>query len=214
MLLFGQINEIGIIGGASNYVGDIGRTNYIYPVHIAVGAIYKWNKSTRHSYRFSIIHSKIDGNDERSDLEYRQQRGFKFINDITEASIGLEFNFFDFDLHHTGTQMTPYVSTGFSAFLYDTKYYNQKKASLYEENTISYAIPMIVGFKTRLSDKFILGVELGARYTFTDNLDGSNPKLDNVNFIKTGVESSNDWYIFSVATLTYTFGKNPCYCPQ
>lgn len=214
IVLFGQINEIGIIGGVSNYVGDIGRTEYFYPVHGAIGAIYKWNKSKRHSYRFSIIHSKIDGNDEKSDLDYRLQRGFKFTNDITEASIGIEFNFFEFDLHHSDIQTTPYVSTGFSAFLYDIKYYNVKKASLYATDEISYAIPMIVGLKTRISQRFILGVELGARYTFTDNLDGSNPKIDNVSFIKTGNESSNDWYMFSLATLTYTFGKNPCFCPQ
>ena len=208
----GQIHEIGIVGGASNYIGDIGRTSYIHPVHSALGVIYKWNKNTRYSYRFSLIYSKIDGNDERSELDYRLQRGFKFVNNITEANVGFEFNFFDFDLHHLDYQFTPYISTGISVFRYDSRYYVGKTASLYEENAISYAIPMIFGIKTRISQRLVLGVELGARYTFTDNLDGSNPELENVNYNKIGNENSNDWYVFSLATLTYTFGKNPCYC--
>ena len=26
--------------------------------------------------------------------------------------------------------------------------------------------------------------------------------------------NNNDWYMFSGITLTYTFGTNPCYCPE
>ena len=40
----------------------------------------------------------------------------------------------------------------------------------------------------------ILALEVGARYTFTDNLDGSNPKNDNL--IKFGNINNNDWYVF------------------
>lgn len=214
LIMKGQINEIGIVAGGSNYVGDIGRSNYIYPIHRAFGVIYKWNKSKRHSYRASLIHTKIDGNDEKSDLDYRLQRGFKFVNTITEANVGIEFNFFDFDLHHYDFQFTPYISTGFSAFIYDSMFYNGKVGKIYENNTKGYAIPMIVGLKTRLTERFVLGMEIGARYTFTDNLDGSNPTNEKLSFIKTGNENSNDWYMFSLITLTYTFGKNSCYCPQ
>ncbi len=199
--------------GASNYIGDIGRTNYVYPENLAFGIIYKWNKSTRHSYRFTLAHTKTEGNDQKSDLNYRLQRGFQFTNTITEASVGLEFNFFDFDLHHLDHQFTPYIATGISGFMYDSKYYVTNNASTYEENTKGIAIPMIVGVKTRLSERFVLGIELGARYTFTDNLDGTNPERENISYIKTGNNNSNDWYIFSLATLTYTFGKNPCFCP-
>jgi hypothetical protein len=55
-------------------------------------------------------------------------------------------------------------------------------------------------------------MEIGARYTFTDNLDGSNPKNKNFETLKFGNLNSKDWYVFSGVTLTYTFGKNPCFC--
>ena len=78
----------------------------------------------------------------------------------------------------------------------------------------AFAIPMVLGYKATISDKIILGFELGARYTFTDDLDGSNPVNDKEDFdgLKFGNTNSNDWYMFMGITLTYTFGKKPCYC--
>ena len=82
-----------------------------------------------------------------------------------------------------------------------------------EKKTGSIAIPMIVGVKTNLTTNFVLGLEVGARYTFTDNLDGSNPDNDNLKSLRFGDLNNNDWYVFSGITLTYTFGNKPCYCP-
>ena len=71
---------------------------------------------------------------------------------------------------------------------------------------------MIVGIKTNITENLILGAEVGARYTFTDNLDGSNPKNENLIPLRFGNIDTNDWYVFSGLTLTYTFGNKPCYC--
>ena len=93
-----QINEIGIFVGGANYIGDVGPTTYIAPNDVALGIIYKWNRSTRHSYRFSYTYGKISSNDLDSDVADRNLRGFNFKNTIHEASAGMEFNFFEFDL--------------------------------------------------------------------------------------------------------------------
>jgi hypothetical protein len=66
--------------------------------------------------------------------------------------------------------------------------------------------------KANVFESIILGVEVGARYTMTDNLDGSNPKNKILAPLKFGDINSNDWYVFSGITLTYTFGNRPCYC--
>jgi hypothetical protein len=63
---------------------------------------------------------------------------------------------------------------------------------------------------------FILGFELGARYTMIDNLDGSNPGneyIDEAN-LKFGNITNNDWYIFMGFTISFTFGDLPCYCKE
>jgi hypothetical protein len=209
-----QINELGVFIGGSNFIGDVGKTNYISPNEITLGILYKWNKSPRHSYRFSYTQSTISGNDLDSDVPARNQRGYKFKNNIKEFSAGLEFNFFDFNLHEIlDRKITPYVYSGISYFAYDELYVlNGETKKDYTASTLS--IPMIVGVKSNVLKHFIVGFEVGARYTFTDNLDGSNPKNENLQTLKFGNINSNDWYVFTGVTLTYTFTEKPCYCAE
>ncbi len=208
-----QIHEIGIFAGGNNYIGDVGPTNYVKPNEFAFGVLYKWNKSPRHSWRISYTQGKVTSNDHDSDSPARKQRGLNFENSVKELSLGLEFNFFDFNLHESGFLLTPYVYSGISYFSYTELYHLNKQ---YEEdyNESTFAIPMTVGIKTRIAEKLILGLEAGARYTFTDNLDGSNPKNDNFKTLRFGNLNSNDWYVFTGFTLTYTFGNKPCYCAE
>jgi outer membrane protein W len=204
-----QIHEIGAFLGGSNYIGDVGSTTYINPNEPAFGILYKWNKSPRHAYRFSYTQSQISGNDKDSKEPGRNERGFRFTNNIKELSAGIEFNFFDFNLHQERTKLTPYVFTGLNYFMYDNLHINN---GVIKKNGInsSFAIPITLGVKTNLSKNFIIGLETGARYTFTDNIDGSNPS--NSSLLKFGNLNNNDWYVFTGITLTYTFGEKPCYC--
>ena len=211
-ILNAQIHEIGVFLGGSNFIGDVGKTNYVSPNELAVGILYKWNKSPRHSYRFSYTQSTISGNDLDSEVSGRNQRGYKFENNIKEISAGLEFNFFDFNLHEVlKKKITPYVYSGLVYFAYDELYViNGETKKDYTEGEL--AIPMIVGVKSNIFENLVLGFEVGARYTFTDNLDGSLPKNENLEILKFGNINSNDWYVFTGFTLTYTFGEKPCYC--
>jgi hypothetical protein len=206
-----QINEIGVFLGGSNFIGDVGKTNYIAPNEAAFGLIYKWNRSPRHAYRFSLIQSTLSGNDLESKVPGRYKRGLRFKNSITELSGGLEFNFFDFNLHELTRKTTPYVFTGLNYTFYDGLFFlNDKSKSDSKHGTL--AIPMIVGIKSNIFPKLILAVEVGARYTFADDIDGSNPTNENLELLKFGNVNSNDWYVFTGFTLTYTFGEKPCYC--
>ncbi|NGY36258.1 hypothetical protein FQU23_001900 [Flavobacterium sp. XN-5] len=208
--LYSQIHEVGVFLGGSNYIGDIGPTTYIAPNEPAFGILYKWNKSPRHSYRFSYTQSKITSNDLDSREPSRNQRGYHFENSIKEVSLGLEFNFFDFNLHQLGRKITPYVYSGFSYFISDydlTTPSSPTTISGRTERSKSIAIPMTIGIKSNISRRFILALETGARYSLTDNIDGSyNQNIGNIN--------NNDWYVFSGITLTYTFGEKPCYCAE
>lgn len=206
-----QINEIGIFAGGSNFIGDVGATNYIAPNQFAIGGIYKWNRSKRHSYRASLIFSDLQGIDNDSDDPRRVERNYEFTNKIMEASIGLEFTFIDFNLHSGKKLATPYLYSGISVVNYDNYYFVNDQQTPENASSWAFGIPMAIGFKTNFLSNFILGIEIGARYTFSDNLDGSYPK-DDFNEHRFGNINNNDWYVFSGITLTYTFGENPCYC--
>jgi len=207
-----QIHEIGLFLGGSNYIGDIGPTTYVSPNEPAIGIIYKWNKSPRHSWRISYTQAKITSNDKDSDVPARKLRGYSFKNDIKELSLGLEFNFFDFNLHEESkVKVTPYVFSGLSYVQYNGLFF-VGDASRYDTSHGTLAIPMTLGIKARIFPHMILGIESSAKYTFADDLDGSNPTNENLDGLGFGNLNSKDWFVFTGLTLTYTFGNKPCYC--
>jgi hypothetical protein len=208
---FGQIHEFGVFAGGSNYIGDVGKRDYFSPNDFAYGLLYKWNRSTRHAWRFSYNMASITAKDVESNAPNRKVRGFEIKNRIKEVSAGLEFNFLEFDLHQSNYVFTPYVYSGLSAFIYDEVFVVGTESKT-DYQSYSFAIPMVVGIKSRLTNHLVIGLETGARYTFTDNLDGSNPKNKNFEDLKFGDLNNKDWFIFTGITLTYTFGKNPCFC--
>ena len=209
-----QINELGVFVGGANYIGDVGPTTYVAPDKLALGILYKWNRSPRHSWRFGFNYGRIASDDADSDVSGRKQRGNTFKNTVKELSAGLEFNFFDFNLHDEGFKITPYVFTGISYFWYDELYMDADKEAKDYGNGSNLAIPMTVGIKAHIAKNLVLGVEASARYTFTDNLDGSNPSDNKYENLRFGNLDSNDWYVFTGVTLTYTFGVKPCYCSE
>lgn len=208
-----QIHEIGIFLGGSNYIGDVGKTTYIAPNEPAFGILYKWNKSPRHAWRVAYTQSTITANDLDSEEAGRSLRGYHFENSIKELSLALEFNFFDFNLHTLDHKFTPYVTSGINLFRYDDLYIESGETKK-NKGKNAIAVPIILGIKSNISRRLVLAAEVGARYTLTDNLDGSNPKEESLSTLRFGNLNNNDWYVFSGITLTYTFGEKPCYCAE
>lgn len=213
-LSFSQINEIGVFAGGSNFIGDVGATDYISPNQAAFGGIYKWNRSPRHSYRITAIYTDLEGVDAKSDDPRRQLRNYSFNYSFLEVSAGMEFTFLEFNLHDGTPTATPYLYTGISIARHRNYYFNSGIQTQENSKRWTLGIPMALGFKTRFMGNFILGAEVGARYAFNDGLDGSKPNNPENQSFQFGNINNNDWYVFSGITLTYTFGLNPCYCVE
>jgi len=214
-----QTYEIGPILGSTTFVGDVGSTKvigldeYVKRDKISYGVLFRWNRSNRHSFRFSAMKVRTFGIDSQSDIPERQSRNLSFFTDINEISAGIEYTFWEWDLHSLKRpQLVPYLSTGIAYFFTD-QFAKAGDELLKRDDLNSFAIPLTVGAKTTLGRKFVLSAEFSARYTFTDNLDGSAPsELSNENaFDAFGNPNSNDWYIFAGFSVTYTFGRRPCY---
>ena len=197
--ILSQINEVGIFGGGSNYIGDIGRTTYIYPNSYAVGAIYKWNMHPNFSLRANYTYSRIVGDDAQSNNSFRKSRGLSFSNDIHELVAGIEYHFFKYNLSKIGHTNTPYLFVEAGAVNYGTA----------EGRTFNYTMPFGAGFKTKLASSVGIGFEVGFRYTFKDNIDGYpyDPNSPNVQINP----NNNDWYVFTGITLVFAFGREGCY---
>ncbi len=208
-----QTYELGGYLGGSNFIGDVGATNFIAPKNIAIGGVFKWNRSPRHSFRFSLIYTQLEGKDKDSDDPRREERNYSFKAPILEASLGLEFTFFNFNLHSRKTNATPYLFAGFSFAKHDNFHFSAAGEKV-NDNTSSYiyGIPMAIGYKAQVLESLILAIEIGARYTFTDEIDGSVPDDKDLQHLAFGNINNNDWYMLTGITLTYTFGETPCYC--
>lgn len=210
-----QTYEIGGHFGGANYIGDVGKEMYINPNNLMVGALLKYNRSPRNSYRISFLVGNINGADTESGSTRRNQRGYYFKNTIKELAIGMEYTFWEFDVHRGKSISTPYLFTGFAIFTYDELHKEDKNSPelvAYKNNSINYAIPMAIGYKAKLGHYFMINLELGVRYTFTNNLDGSAPKEESLDG-KThtfGNPNSNDWYVFTGVSFTFAFGRKPC----
>ena len=163
------------------------------------------------------MYTSIDKSDYNPNDFARFMRQYRFENSILEFSAGTEINFFDFNLHGSDKLFTPYLFLGVGYIKYDLFYHDPKTF----EN-IDYAkgsnisLPIIIGLKANVSPVVILGIEIGARYTFSDNIDGSHPKSDSgvPNGNEFGNINNNDWYVFTGLTISFTFGDLPCYCKE
>lgn len=208
---FSQIYELGFTYGKSNFIGDVGNTTFINPSENTFGAVFKWNRSARHSYRISYNKSTLSANDLDSSDPRRIERGYNFETPINELSLGMEFNFLDYDLHDYDVLFSPYIYSGIIYTTFQEQLLVNNVIINSKQNKSTFGIPMVVGMKYRILDKLIFSFEFGARYTFTDEIDGNNMSNDDLNY-NFGNINNDDWYMFSTFTVTYTFGRNPCYC--
>lgn len=206
-----QINEIGVVVGGNNYIGDIGPENYINPNSLTLGLMYKYNLNPRIALRGNFTYFDITSDDSKSDNVGRQLRGLEFTNTLYELAAGIEFSWFDYDLSSLKNTSTPYILVQLAVANYKivdeqlaTDQYTYKST-----NTVS--IPFGLGYKTKLFGKIALGLEVGMRYTFQDNIDYNDFDIPELSF---GNPKSNDWYAFTGINLVYTFGRPACYAPR
>ena len=224
-----QLNEAGIFLGGSNFIGDVGKTSYIFPNSPAFGAIYKRNLSTRLAVRATYTYSKIKGDDRKSGNSFKEQRALLFENGLHELAAGIEFNFFDYNLANRKHHSTPYLFLEFAVNNYmalDFKNYKAPDALLpVADNPISpepavrkfsYTLPVGVGYKGRLTNSIGYSIETSFRYTFKDNLDGyfngttypyRNPETGSIKNLDIHDSNGNDWYVFTGFTIVYVFDK-------
>ncbi len=206
-IMFGQVYEIGVSLGGTNYVGDVGRTNYIYPNQLAGNAFFKYNYNPRIAFKGTLSYLPIKGNDKNADTDFRRNRGLNFTNTINEIALGMEFNFYEYDISSEDKTWTPYILIELAAFNYS--YIREQTTAgedIFDKKT-SFALPIGLGFKSKLSGNFAFSIESKFRYTFEDDLDYLTE--DNLNYNIEG--NSNDWYMFTGVSLIYTFGRPACY---
>jgi hypothetical protein len=246
---YSQAPELGLFLGGSYYIGDLNPYQHFYQTKFAGGLIYRNQimSSDRLTFRMHLFYGKVGANDVDSKFENFNNRNLNFTSTIVEIGPSLEIHFLPYEIGSSKRPGTPYLFFGLNYFkmnpmgMYDNEPIelqplgtegqgtSQNPNNPYKLNQL--AIPLGIGLKFNLTNRIALGIEYGARKTFTDFLDDvsgtyvnpflleeeagvlsaymSDRSLNKEGAFGTntglsrGNSNNNDWYHFFGMTLNY-----------
>lgn len=215
--------EIGVFGGISNYYGDLTQDYVVVKEsHPAYGGFLKVNISDQSGIKLGVYHGKVSAADANSNRANLNLRNLSFSSDITEAALTYEFSFPG--LHPKGYKkmFSPYAYAGIAGFhfnpeaFYEGAWYDLQPLGTegqgmdtfpYRDRYSLYqlAIPFGIGIKWAFTERWNIGLEYGARWTFTDYLDDVSRTYVDRNLL---IEANGiDAYNLSNRTGEYLLGE-------
>lgn len=190
---FGQLHaqhfEFGLLGGFSNYLGDLSnnsRNLYLRESNLAGGLFMRYNFNELGALKLGLNYTSLSGTDQNAPTTELQGRNLSFSSPILDVSLVGEFNILGYQPYNLYRPFSPYIFAGFGLFTYDpgTIYEGElvklgplgtegqgSSAQSAAYGKTAFSIPFGLGVKYALSDKVNLGLEIGARRTTTDYLD-------------------------------------------
>lgn len=207
-------SEIGLGLGALNYKGEISPQYQLQNSRPALTVFYRRDISAPVTLRgaFTAGLLRADDGNVRSAIGVTPVQSFRQTNmkgSLLEASVVLEYNFLDYHDRHDYLHFTPYGFIGLAGYYVNTstQTLNPTLRSTFDRSgsMLGLAVPAGIGFKYALSQFVNLGLEVGARKTFTDKFDhlgDQTPLLVN--------RHDQDWYYYTGLSISYTFYKIRC----
>lgn len=175
-----QTWEFGLTGGGMGYMGDLNQNNPLALNHPAFGFNLKRNFDSYWSLKLAALRGKISDDESASKYQQEINRNLSFYSPITEGSLTVEFNFFDYGFEYLQKRFTPFLFAGvaitgfnpkteYNGNTYELKYYYTEGQTEYK--TIAYSLPFGAGVKYNFGRYFNVIGEIGYRNTNTDYLD-------------------------------------------
>lgn len=190
--------DIGAQLGMSGYLGEANSANLFSHPGFDGELSFRYIGDTRWAIRgvFSTFGLSGDSSDMSNVLP--GDASYSFSSQIYELSARGEFNFFAYGIGETYKRLrrwTPYLTIGAGFAL----------ASVSGRTYAAPTIPMGMGIKFKISERWNLGAEFTMTKTFSDHFDG--PDLADLNQIKTAFYKNTDWYSRLTVGISYEFGK-------
>lgn len=209
-------SEVGLGIGGLVYKGELAPYYQFRNNRPALTAFYRRDLSGAITARAALTGGMLRADDRNvrglngNQLPLAAYRDANLKGGLLELSGGIEYNFFDYHNREDKVHFTPYVFVGLAGFYANTEVQSKAFPSLDKKgNVLGVAVPVGVGFKYALSTHWNLGLEVGARKTFTDDLDHidgkSHEKADVL-----GNPHDQDWYFYNGLSVSYTFYKIHC----
>jgi opacity protein-like surface antigen len=205
--------EIGFGLGGANYRGEVAPIYNFLNNRPAFTVFGRKDISAPITLRASLTAGLIRARDTNINLPLHQHRRAEVTTNFAELSAALEYNFLDYYDEKRRHRWTPYFMVGAAVANYNNRVLLRGAYKPYANSTI-LAIPVGLGVKYALTNNWNLGVEFGARKTFTDALDfltNGGGSFQNVpEEMPFTNPYTNDWYYYNGISISYTFYKIRC----
>jgi hypothetical protein len=180
--------EIGVLLGASYYLGDLNTTHFNQS-SLAAGLVIRRNIDKRFAYKAELMYLNLRSDETNSEDTIAYNRGLHFKSPVYELSGQLEFNFLPYDPGNPLYTWTPFVYAGASLFNFNPQGENAngewvdlqplgtEGQGTTQPNTdskyslIQFAAALGGGVKIAVNNNFNIIFEYSTRKTFTDYLD-------------------------------------------
>nr|WP_246347981.1 DUF6089 family protein [Dysgonomonas hofstadii] len=200
--------EIGGMAGTSFYMGDANKTKLYKDPGLSAGVIFRYNPDLRWSVKSNFVIGKVSGDTRKSGNKFPFSQETSFSRMFYELGTQIEFNFFNYSdkFSYLGTKrVSPYIFTGVGLTLGSG-----------QKTFLDVNVPIGIGVKYKIRDRWNLGFEFSFRKLFSDTFDvtkrGDDFNLDEPYEIKGSFLKNNDWYSLTMFTVTWDFGPRVCPC--
>ena len=178
--------EVGPHFGGTAFIGDFEPWKQIWEnpkqLRCGVGVLARYNYDLRWSYRIDYTYLQL----------HAEGRYYgEMDQSLHDLSLLVEFNFHDYYTGRSGSEYSPYIFAGLSAF-----YPIPVSLSLFGASLpFGLSLPFGIGYKVSLSKRFAATLDLKMHCTFSDGLDGGG----------VGNTLSTDWFGMVNLSFTYKF---------
>lgn len=177
--------QVGVFGGISNYQGDLEdqvfRGQLTKP---AFGLLAKYELTNRVLLRGGLTFAKVAADDRYSENESLRRRNLSFQSNIVEVSAVAEVHTFRF----YEKRWSPYVFGGLALYHFNPYTFDADSNKVFLQplttegqgldgysarpySLTQLALPFGGGIRFDVTDRIVLGAEIGLRKLFTDYLD-------------------------------------------
>lgn len=194
--------DLGAQLGISGYLGDANPSNIFKHPGFSAGASFRYIANTRWAVRGIFNTLSLSGNTADFDNVLPFGKQYSFKSQVYDLGGRVEFNFFPYGIGETYKHLrrwSPYLTLGVGVSLSTC------------DGMTSFApnIPMGLGVKYKLNERFNLGVEFTMTKVFGDRIDG---ELSDLYLIKSSFLKNTDWYSNISFSITYEFGERCVTC--
>lgn len=207
-----QSVDIGIMGGAGTYFGDMTKMEMNKSINPAYGGFLRFNFNPRYALRFNVINGTMGAQGEF------ESKPWDFNKNVLDISLHFEFNYLKYIVGNRETHWSTYLFGGLGMQTYTYKRDDARLSGIvdpsyfanadFSGSVISPTIPFGLGFKYNLSRRWGIALEGGLRKSFSDKLDDLDDPLsylDNqgIQVKYTDQFHNNDWTSYTTVHLVY-----------